>query len=82
MLAIFPQFLRPSYGPIVTQAVILGGIIAFCQIAIYGAVAMGAGAIQTGLRENPSGQIRLGQSIGLLLMGAAALTFWQGLKLV
>jgi threonine/homoserine/homoserine lactone efflux protein len=80
MLAIFPQFLRPSYGPIVTQAFVLGGIIALCQIAIYGAVAMSASAIQTGLRQSPGGQVRLGQGIGVLLIGAAVLTFWQGLK--
>lgn len=81
MLAIFPQFLRSSYGPVLTQAVILGGIIAVCQIAIYGAVAMSAGAIQTRLRQSPGGQVRLGQGIGVLLIGAAALTFWQGLNL-
>ncbi len=78
MLAIFPQFIRKEYGPIATQAVALGSIISVTQIVVYGAIALGAAGIQIWLRTNESGQVRLGQVIGMMLIVAAIWTGWQG----
>jgi threonine/homoserine/homoserine lactone efflux protein len=40
MLAIFPQFLKPSRGPIWAQALALGLITIGTQAGVYGAVAL------------------------------------------
>lgn len=78
MLAIFPQFIRDEYGPITVQAIVLGGIIVLNQIVVYGAIVLGAGSLRIWLRTNKTGQIRLGQTIGMVLMLAAIWTGWQG----
>ena len=77
-LAVFPQFLKPEYGPIATQAVLLGVIIAVTQILIYGTVALGAAQIRLWLRGNATAQVRAGQAVGLLLVAGAVWTGWQG----
>lgn len=80
MLAIFPQFLRPEYGPIWLQAVALGLIIAFTQAAVYGAMALGAASARDWLHANPASQVRLGRAVGAVLMLAAIWTGWEGWK--
>ena len=52
MLAIFQQFIRKEYGPIATQALALGSIIAVTQAAVYGGIALGAVGIRVWLRTN------------------------------
>lgn len=78
MLAIFPQFLRPEYGPVWLQAVVLGLIIALTQAAVYGAMALGAAGARDWLRRNPEGQVRVGQAVGVVLLLAALSTAWGG----
>jgi threonine/homoserine/homoserine lactone efflux protein len=39
MLAIFPQFVKPEQGPLVSQAMVLWGIIAVTQAGVYGGLA-------------------------------------------
>ena len=75
MLAIFPQFIRKEYGSIAVQALALGGIIALTQILVYGAIVFGADGMRMWLRANKTGQIRLGQTIGVVLIAAA---IWTG----
>jgi threonine/homoserine/homoserine lactone efflux protein len=76
MMAIFPQFIRPEYGSITAQAVALGSIIATTQVLIYGLVAWSAGSIRHYLQQNKTGQVRLTEAVGLLLMATA---LWAGL---
>ena len=78
MVAVFPQFVRPEYGPLGVQAVLMGLIIAGIQILIYGSFAWGAGNIQQWLRQNPAAQVAIGRGVGVLLMLAAGWTAWQG----
>jgi threonine/homoserine/homoserine lactone efflux protein len=82
MVAVFPQFVRPEYGPLALQAVLMGLIIASTQILIYGSFAWGAGGIQQWLRRNPAAQVAIGRSVGALLMLAALWTGWQGVGLI
>ena len=42
MLAVFPQFVRPEWGPIWMQAVVLGAIIIATQLAVYSPIALAA----------------------------------------
>lgn len=78
MLAIFPQFLRPAYGPVWLQAVVLGLIIAATQAVVYGAMALGAAGTRSWLRSNPSGQVLVGRIVGAVLVVAAVSTAWNG----
>lgn len=78
MLAIFPQFLRPEYGAIVAQAVLLGAITAFTQVLVYGSVAAGAAGTRSWLRTHAGAQVRLGRFVGALLLLVAAWAAWQG----
>ncbi len=78
MLAIFPQFLRPEYGPVWLQAVVLGLIIAATQAVVYGAMAWGAAGARDWLRSNPRGQVRVGRAVGAVLVVAAFFTAWSG----
>jgi threonine/homoserine/homoserine lactone efflux protein len=81
MVAVFPQFVRPDYGPLPVQAVLMGLIIASTQILIYGSFAWGAGSIQQWLRRNPAAQVAIGRGVGVLLMLAALWTGWHGARL-
>jgi threonine/homoserine/homoserine lactone efflux protein len=78
MLAVFPQFLRPEYGSVVAQSLVLAAITAGTQALVYGAVAVAAARVRTLLRTNAHAQQRLGQAVGALLFGAALWTLWQG----
>lgn len=78
MLAVFPQFLRVEYGSLVAQSLVLGSITALTQIAVYGAVALGAVRARVWLRDNAQAQVTLGKWVGVLLMGVAVWTAWQG----
>ncbi len=78
MLAVFPQFLRPEYGSVVAQSLVLALITASTQAVVYGAVALAAARVRSMLHANARAQQRLGRSVGALLIGAAAWTLWQG----
>jgi len=78
MLAVFPQFLRPEYGSIVAQSVVLGAITASTQAAVYGAVALGAAGLRGWLRANGTAQVGLGRAVGALLIGVAVWALLEG----
>jgi threonine/homoserine/homoserine lactone efflux protein len=78
MLAVFPQFLRPAQGALWPQALVLGAIGAFTQVAVYGAVALAAASLQAWLRGNASAQITLARCVGVGLLLMAAWTLLQG----
>ena len=78
MLAVFPQFLRPGQGAIAAQALVLGGITAATQAAVYGSVALAAGRMHGALQANPQAPRRLGRTVAVLFVAAAGVTLWQG----
>jgi threonine/homoserine/homoserine lactone efflux protein len=77
-LAVLPQFLRPEYGDIGAQAVVLWLIIAATQVAIYGAMAMAGDRVRGWFAERPSANTWLARSVGLLLLATAAYTALEG----
>jgi threonine/homoserine/homoserine lactone efflux protein len=81
VLAVFPQFMRPEYGPIWSQALALGVITVLMQGGIYGALALGAGRARDTLVGNPAATIWIGRSTGALFILVAALTAWHGLTM-
>ena len=78
MLAIFPQFLRPEYGELGIQAVVLWLIIAINQLCIYGALALAADRAREWLSHKPAAGAIVARGVGVLLIGAAMLTGVEG----
>lgn len=78
MLAIFPQFLRPAYGTLWVQAVVLGAIIAVTQAGVYGGVALTAAGMREWLARNPAVGTTVNRVVGATLIAAAAATAMEG----
>ena len=74
MLAIFPQFLRPSYGSIGIQAVVLWTIIAATQLAVYGALALTADRLREVVQRRGYSTTGLVRGVGIVLILAAIAT--------
>lgn len=79
VLAVFPQFMRPEYGPIWSQALVLGGMTVVMQFLIYGGLALAAGRGRDALVGHPEVTIWIGHAAGALFVAAAAFTAWHGL---
>ena len=77
MLAVYPQFLKPVYGPIWFQGVIMGLMTIGVQGAIYGTLALAAGKSRQILTANPVATILVGRIAGALLIIVAALGLWH-----
>lgn len=78
MAAVYPQFARSEHGSMTAQAWWMGTIIACTQVAVYGALVLGAGRAGALLRESKSAQVRVCQAMGLALMLGAVGMVWQG----
>ncbi|MEI9403271.1 LysE family translocator [Mesorhizobium argentiipisi] len=80
ILAVYPQFLKPAYGPIWMQAAIMGLLTVATQAAIYGGLAVTAGHSRSLLVDNPKATIFAGRAAGLLLFAVSIFTAWEGLR--
>ncbi len=77
-LAIYPQFLRPQYGPLASQALVMWLIIAATQVGVYGAVVLAAHGVRGWFGRNPDSGILIGRGVGLTLMLSAVWTAYTG----
>lgn len=78
MLAVYPQFLKPEFGPVWSQAAVMALMIALTQFAVYGGLAAAAGKSSDWLVASPQATAIAGRSAGALLIAVAALTLWRG----
>jgi threonine/homoserine/homoserine lactone efflux protein len=78
MLAVFPQFLRPGYGSLGAQAVVLWALIALAQVVVYGGLALAADRSRGWLLQRPAAGGAVARTVGLVLIGAALLTGLEG----
>jgi threonine/homoserine/homoserine lactone efflux protein len=78
MLAVYPQFLKPAYGPIWIQGIIMGFMTIGVQLAVYGTLAVTAGRSRQLLVSNPAMTALAGRIAGALLVIVAALGLWHG----
>ena len=76
-LAVFPQFIRPQYGPLWSQASVMGLMIVLIQFVVYGGLAVLAGESRDFIVSNPRATIWIGRAVGLAFIGVAALTIWH-----
>lgn len=74
VLAVYPQFLLPLYGPIWLQALVMGGMTVLMQFAIYGGLAVAAGRSREFLISNPRTIKLIGRSAGALFIVVAIAT--------
>ncbi|MFT4131711.1 LysE family translocator [Labrys sp. (in: a-proteobacteria)] len=72
VLAVYPQFLNPSFGPLWPQALVMGLMTVLVQFAVYGGLALMAARGRDALTSSPALSIWAGRSAGLLLVGVAA----------
>lgn len=77
MLAVFPQFLKPAYGPVWMQAGALGLITWATQAAVYGALALAAAQATGWFRAKPRASANAARAMGVLLIGVSLLTLAQ-----
>jgi threonine/homoserine/homoserine lactone efflux protein len=82
VVAVYPQFIRPEYGPIWRQALVMGTLTFFMQFGIYGGLGLAAAGSRTFLTGSPSVTVWIGRSAGVVFAVAALLTLANGLDLV
>jgi threonine/homoserine/homoserine lactone efflux protein len=81
-LAVLPQFLKPEYGDVGAQAVVLWLIIALTQIAIYGGMALAGDRVRVWFAKRPSSNGGLARGVGVVLLATAAYTAFEGWRLI
>ncbi|WP_019564122.1 LysE family translocator [Agrobacterium sp. 10MFCol1.1] len=80
MMAIYPQFLKPDYGPIWMQGLVMGAMVAITQFTVYGALALTADKSRAWLVSSPAATIFIGRAAGFMLIAAALVTLWEALS--
>ncbi|TPP10314.1 LysE family translocator [Rhizobium glycinendophyticum] len=81
ILAVYPQFMKPVYGPFWSQALIMGTLTMAIQLIVYGGLALAAARGREALISNPALTIAIGRAAGWLLVAVAAYMLvrsWQG----
>lgn len=79
-LAVFPQFLSRQFGPIWIQAVLMGAIILFTQMFVYGGTALAAGWSRDALVNRPTITTWIGRVIGAFFVIVAFVTAMHSLS--
>ncbi|NBB50859.1 LysE family transporter [Rhizobium sp. CRIBSB] len=78
ILAVYPQFMRPEYGPFLQQALVMGALTLMLQAAVYGGLAVAAAKGRDALVSKPEITIWIGRAAGWLLVVVAALMLVEG----
>lgn len=78
VLAVYPQFIRPAFGPLWSQALVIGIMVAVVQFTVYGGLGLLAAEGRNAMAGNPKFTIWSGRVAGLLLIAAAVFTLWRG----
>ncbi len=81
MLAIFPQFLKPEYGALWVQAIVLWLIIAATQALVYGGMALAGDRVRDWMEQRPDANLLLARIVGAVLLAMALLTAIEGWRL-
>jgi threonine/homoserine/homoserine lactone efflux protein len=74
VLAVYPQFLLPDYGPIWLQALVMGAMTVLMQLMIYGGLAVAAGRSREFLTSHPGATRLIGRAAGALFIATAIVT--------
>ena len=80
MLAVYPQFLRPDFGPLAPQAAVMAAMTAATLLFVYGGLSVAAGRAREVLVGNGTATIWVGRAAGLLLILVSLVTLWEGVS--
>jgi threonine/homoserine/homoserine lactone efflux protein len=80
IIAVYPTFIQARFGPIWSQAVVMGVITVVMQCAIYGSVAVAAATGRDLLVRNPVATTWVGRVVGLVFIVVALVTMWEALR--
>jgi threonine/homoserine/homoserine lactone efflux protein len=80
ILATYPIFIQPQYGPVWRQAVVMGAMTVLTQLGIYGGLALAAAKSRELIISNPMVTIWIGRSAGLMFILVAMLTIWHAFQ--
>lgn len=78
ILAVYPQFMKPGFGPLWSQALAMGTMTALVQCVIYGGLALTAASGRDALVSNPRVTIWLARASGIGLVAIASYIFSSG----
>ena len=78
-LAVYPQFIQPRFGPVWSQAVVMGMLTALTQLSIYGGLGFAAAKSRALLIASPNVTIWIGKTSGVAFILVAALTLARAL---
>lgn len=78
ILAVYPQFMRPQYGPFWQQALVMGALTLALQGLVYGGLAIAAAKGRDALVSKPGITIWIGRAAGWLLVAVAVLMLVEG----
>lgn len=77
VLAVYPQFIKPQYGPIWQQGLVMGLLTVLTQLGIYGGLALAADKGRDRLIGSPRATVIAGRLAGVVFILAAGLTAWH-----
>jgi threonine/homoserine/homoserine lactone efflux protein len=81
-LSVYPQFLRPIYGPLWAQALVMGVLGILMQLVIYGGMALAASRVRAFLVNSPKVTIWIGRIAGLLFIAVAVFSAWHAVAML
>lgn len=81
-LSVYPQFLRPIYGPLWAQALVMGVLGVLMQLVIYGGMALAAAQVRNFLVNSPGVTIWIGRIAGLMFVGVALFSAWHAVAML
>ena len=77
VLAVVPQFLKPAYGSLWVQALIMALLCIVVQGAVYGPLGLLAARARDALVSSPGLTTWIGRGAGFLLMISAVYVLWR-----
>lgn len=77
VVAVYPVFLKPAFGPIWSQAVVMGVLTVAMQFTIYGGLALAAGRCRDFLVSSPRATRTIGRVAGSVFVVVALLSLRQ-----
>ncbi len=80
VLAVYPTFIQPRFGPVWAQALAMGILTVVTQFTIYGGLGAAAAKARDFLTGNPKITITIGRVCGLVFFAVAAFTVWHALR--
>ncbi len=78
IFTVYPQFIRPEFGPVWRQALVMGLVTLIFQAAIYGGLGLLAAKGRGRLIARPVVTVWLGRVAGGVFVAVAVLTAWHG----